>query len=109
MTNEQKYKTAEERQEAFSRFCDQYKSRNVCHACPCWQVGKKWHINCRFLWLDLEAEKEKPLPCPFCGGEAEVPISMSKAEYVRCKKCRALSMPCNTKAEAIAAWNRRVK
>lgn len=106
MTNEQKFKTPEERNEAFHRFCANV---NDCSICP---LGKTPGLRCPFAWLALEA-KEELLPCPFCGGDAEVvvtnPISISKCAYVRCKECRVLSMPCDTKDEAIATWNRRVK
>lgn len=50
-------------------------------------------------------------PCPFCGGEA-------KAAYGRCdynvwqvcclnNACQAMAGWCDTKDDAIAAWNRR--
>ena len=104
MTNEEKHKTPEERNEAFSRFC---RGANGCSTCP---LGSTLPTRCHFSWLALEAEEKKPLPCPFCGGEAEVVTpSISQVAYVRCKECRVLSMLCNTKAEAIAAWNRRTK
>ena len=46
-------------------------------------------------------------PCPFCGGEA-VTHTLYVGCIVECLEC-AISTACeNTKAEAIAAWNRRV-
>lgn len=104
MTNEEKYKTPEGRNKAFRRFCDNH----ICNdECPC----HKGNAHCNFLWLALEAEEEKLLSCPFCGGEAEVVRGhpMSNGSWVRCKKCNVLSMLYYTKAEAIAAWNRRAK
>jgi len=46
------------------------------------------------------------LPCPFCGGEAEL-TEENNIGFIRCKKC-----PCGTKLDTdtsslIAAWNRR--
>ena len=62
MTNEEKYKTAEERVKAFSMFCE---NQGKCASCPAFgRIG-----NCHFNWIALEAEEEKPMPCPFCGGE----------------------------------------
>ena len=106
MLNQERYKTPEERAEAFRKFCNS----KQCNECECAKDGKKFVALCEFRWLALEAEEEL-LPCPFCGGDAVVVVThpISQGAYVRCKECRVLSMPCNTKAEAIAAWNRRVK
>lgn len=58
------------------------------------------------------------LPCPFCGGEAELkhrPISGSddKGWFVRCRCSARIGLKVNgigmTKAEAIAAWNTRME
>ena len=56
----------------------------------------------------MNTEQElRPLPCPFCGGDA---IVVGHGPYrVACMKCTA-SLPhlyVVTEAEAIAAWNRR--
>lgn len=103
MTNEQKFKTPEERNKAFHRYC---KSVNDCSACP---LGRMPMLRCTFAWLALEAEEDKPLPCPFCGSEAQVVIIAPTGVYVRCKECGAFVATFNTKADAIAAWNRRAK
>lgn len=45
------------------------------------------------------------LPCPFCGGEAEITVGEQggqPTEYVECLGCEALG-------ESGAAWNRRVR
>ena len=47
--------------------------------------------------------------CPFCGGEAEMFFDVPYASYVECLKCGSRTKICYTKAEAIAAWNRRVE
>ena len=104
MTNEEKYKTPQERDRAFVRFC----TERGCKECQCRRGG----ANCHYVWLALEAEEEKPLPCPFCGGEAEIDSAIHFGSYyyfVKCKICHMSSMSCLIKDEAIAAWNRRVK
>lgn len=65
--------------------------------------------------LDVFSKKLKP--CPFCGGEAELLTMRYKDVEVYGVFCRAdLDQECQhghfidnygTKAEAIAAWNRR--
>lgn len=107
MRNEEKYKTAEERGEAFELFCDSMHKKHISGPCPsCPAFGGP----CAFNWLALECEDEKPLPCPFCGGNASVIEVMNyTAVAVRCDSCHATSGNYDTKAEAIAAWNRRVK
>ena len=61
---------------------------------------------------------KKLLPCPFCGGEAEIKNLEGEVVYVRYKDCmctgKAFGEYCfeDEKAEAvskaIAVWNRRV-
>lgn len=106
MTNGEKFKTADERQKAFSKFC----SNGLCAECHIWRKFKKI-TNCKFIWLELEY-KEELKPCPFCGGEA----TTYKAEgwhYVSCVNddCIAsVSMQSfSSEEEAIDAWNRRAK
>lgn len=52
MTNAEKYKTAKERCEAFSKFC----GINSCTKCP---LNNRKEDGCCFLWLELEAEEEQ--------------------------------------------------
>lgn len=106
MTNEEKFKTVEERSEAFQCFC---RSAGGCVSCAISNALPGFR--CLFEWLALEAE-EKPLPCPFCGGDAKsefMPLLENSYYYVRCKICRSSTRSCKTKDEAIAAWNRREK
>jgi Lar family restriction alleviation protein len=51
----------------------------------------------------------KLLPCPFCvdGGQPAV-VGPRGNTYVECYQCGATSAIYDTKAEAVAAWNRRV-
>lgn len=61
MRNCDKFKTAEERANAFDCYCEETKCKNQCDdALSCRE--------CQFAWLDRKAEEEKPLPCPLCGG-----------------------------------------
>jgi Lar family restriction alleviation protein len=109
MTNEEKYKTPEERLAAFMGYCDRHREKfNGCTIgnCPLRTTSTR---ACPFFWLTLEAEEEKPLACPFCGSEAQVVIVAPKGAYVHCKECGAFVAASSTKAEAIAAWNRRAK
>lgn len=106
MTNEEKYKTAKERGDAFLKFCNSHS----CGDCAIHKMNEP-KDPCAFIWLALEAE-EKPLPCPFCGGETEVDSAIHYGSYyyfVQCKICHMSSISCLMKDEAIAAWNRRVK
>lgn len=55
-----------------------------------------------------EEKQAELLPCPFCGGEAEINILLGNY-CVTCSKCSGSIFPHSgmTKAEAIAAWNTR--
>lgn len=101
MTNAEKYKTAKERLKALDKWCDsgvRQGSYGKCLASGC--------IACALKWLELEAEEEKPLPCPFCGGEVDV-ISTSEINIVSCAKgCGYYSKSSESKESAIAAHNR---
>ena len=52
ITNEEKYKTTEERTKAQREFCHSHN----CRYCP---ANKDKHIPCTFAWLALEVEEEK--------------------------------------------------
>lgn len=103
MTNEEKYKTAEERHEAFAKFCI---AKGDCDKCPAHGIADG---NCRFRWLALEAEEEKPMPCPFCGNFIVVEERDRFRMYnATCNNytCRYQAPMCNSKAAAIATHNR---
>lgn len=100
MTNAEKYKTTEERFKALNKWCDsgvkQGSSKCLSNGC----------IKCTLKWLELEAEEEEPLPCPFCGGGVDV-ISTSDINLVSCAKgCGYYSKGCESTESAIAAHNR---
>lgn len=105
MTNAEKYKTAEERMKAYASFC---KNHRNCENYPA--HTESVYPLCAFRWLELDAEKEEPLPCPCCGGKAYVyTYPLYNVQTVKCGKCGASSGNYDTETEAIAAWNRRVK
>ena len=104
MTNEQKYKTAKERNDAFSEWCF---SRD-CKTCEL-----KSHNNfdggaeCRFYWLDLEADEEKPEPCFFCGNKyLAITKDGNNLWSVSCTACLYESRHHADRDTAIAAHNR---
>lgn len=55
MTNAEKYKTAKERENAFSGFCI---GHGRCSRCPLGQPIVTFD-SCPFRWLELEADKEE--------------------------------------------------
>ena len=94
MTNEQKYKTAEERVKAFLSHREASSIANV--------IANEFAH-----WLALEAEEEpEPNPCPFCGGMTEV-IKDEQGYYgVSCIYCDYTSERYRQSIYAIAAHNR---
>lgn len=109
MTNEEKYKTPEERAAAFRGYCDRHMGKfNGCTTgnCPLRTTSLR---ACQFAWLSLEAEEEKPLACPFCGDSCAPECVSCRLHYVHCRRCGATTKTFDTKAEAIAAWNRRAE
>lgn len=104
MTNAEKYKTTEERFKALNKWCDsgvkQGSSKCLSNGC----------IKCTLKWLELEAEEEEPLPCPFCGFRCFAAKSIcGKTWRVFCEQnisCAYSSGAYATKDDAIAAHNR---
>lgn len=62
MTNGEKFKTADERQSNFNKFCKQYER---CHQCLLSHPGLLSHPArsgiCRFKWLDLEYKEPREM------------------------------------------------
>lgn len=61
-------------------------------------------------------EREELKPCPFCGGKAEMRITVKnrieerkrgKAHLVMCKVCRASSRAEFDENKSVEKWNRR--
>lgn len=100
MTNQEKYKTAQERERAFWQFCKIISCKN----CPLIDIHKT-AFDCILYWLEMEAEEEL-LSCPFCGGKSTLYEIAGVKPHVQCNACR-VSMYGDTRIEAIAAWNRR--
>lgn len=100
MKNKEKYKTVEERSEAFEKLCRNYASCECCKA--------KGHGNCSFYWLELEANKKDPEPCLFCGGKMKIlsyPV-VGDRYYLMCEECLCRTKAYPTVEEAVAAHNR---
>ena len=108
MTNEQKYKTPEERNHAFNEWC----LNRDCESCKLRSHNSFGGVGCRFYWLALEAEEEKPEPCPFCYGETHINLGHLKDGvvhyWVDCisPECMYRSAHYTDKDAAIAAHNR---
>ena len=108
MTNQEKYKTAEERIKAFDDFCKGQGDR--CNHCEI--ARKRLSISrrseCVVYWLAIEAE-EKPGPCPFCESSctAHKGVDMVRP-HVSCDNewCGYRSTEKPTIEDAIAAHNR---
>lgn len=105
MTNEEKYKTAEERIRAFHEWCDERICKdcvisNVCGGIDARSIG----IHVMAHWLALEAEEEQPEPCPFCGAKCEAIGAIN--HRVKCSECNYESTMDSDKEKVIAAHNR---
>lgn len=101
MKNEQKYNTAEERVKAFEDWCIDIRVGGECHACKLSKIASHWV--CFAHWLSLEAENEKPEPCPFCGGMC---VAYDKVVVCQNVKCDYRSGSYDNRYAAIAAHNR---
>jgi len=112
MTNGEKYKTAQERAEAYEKFCSVIKHPFDSTGCDGCELHRA--IRCEFFWLDLEAEEEKPLPCYECGKERIIVTCKNGTQigfawHIECNYCAHTSGWYKTKKDAIAAHNRVAK
>lgn len=99
MTNAEKFKTAKERCREFEKFC----GNKRCESCVL-KYGLGYR--CILAWLDMEADMEKILPCPCCGGECVV-SSHSEGYNVNCSSRYCyIGKTFESRDEAIAAHNR---
>lgn len=97
-TNQELYKTANSRREAFIKFCRAHE----CAKCPALMKG---YNECRFKWLELPADVQLK-PCPFCGGEAVLDVYKGTG-LVSCKSCTLVTQTGDDVLSAVEAWNRR--
>ena len=91
MTNEEKYKTVEERVKAFL-------AKREMSSIATLIANEFAH------WLALEVEEERPEPCPFCGANCEVIGAIN--HRVKCSGCNYESIMYIDKEKVIAAHNR---
>lgn len=95
MTNAEKYGTPEARYGAFREYVSGTK-----YADPLYCAKDA------FEWLDEEAPPDRPLPCPFCGGECGTATGPGGGAYaVACRCGYSTGWRCN-EADAVADHNR---
>jgi Lar family restriction alleviation protein len=109
MTNGEKFKTPDERANAFTHFCSS--KLTGCNECELNRY--KLLIECNYAWLDLEYKEEVELkPCPFCGGTPvmadNIETMRSLSYFVRCA-CGARFASALSVSAAAEMWNRRAK
>ena len=91
MTNEQKFTNAEERNAAYRAYITDF-TKPI--------IGQ-------FEWLALEAEEEKPEPCPFCGNKyLAITKDGNNLWSASCTACLYESRHHADRDTAIAAHNR---
>lgn len=98
MKNFEKYKTVNERTAACSAFLVKHN-----------EYADIPYIEVAMRWLELEAEKEEPLPCPFCGSNAILFHALDGRHAVNCTniwRCKYMSGEYASDEEAVAAHNR---
>lgn len=102
-TNEQKYKTAEERNDAFNEWC----FNRDCESCELKAHKFDGGAGCRFYWLALEAEEKKIEPCFYCGNK-HIAITKNGNNHwsVSCRDCLYESLHHMNRDTAISAHNR---
>lgn len=96
ITNEMRYKTAEERVKAFDAWC---RKEEQCKKCG---LDSRACAYCFNRWLAFEAEEEKPENCPFCGGKVIIDSGMLRCDTPCCGYRLILKHDPN---ETIAAHN----
>lgn len=106
-TNGEKFKTPEERANAFINFCGSKITR--CNEC---ELNRYKSVECKFAWLNLEYKEVELKPCPFCGSTPIMANNMesmrSLSYYVKCV-CGARFASALSASAAAEMWNRRVK
>lgn len=75
MTNGDKYRTSDDRFNAFDEHCKNCGGHNC---------SISMYVHCVLNWLDLPATCEKTLPCPFCGGKCSCAFEYNGRYRVKC-------------------------
>lgn len=96
ITNEQKYKTIDERVSAFHEWCN----KQMCN-----HRDKCTSARCAYNWLALQAEEEKPEQCFYCGGKVHLDDNGPMLFYIQCN-CGYRSRDFTRRDIAIAEHNR---
>ena len=106
MLNQDKYKTAEERNDAFNEWC----FNRDCETCKLKAHNFDGGAWCRFYWLALEAEEEKIEPCPFCWNRhLAITKDGNNLFSVSCTACLYESLHHMNRDNAISAHNRMAR
>ena len=89
-------------------------SNSATHKDGCWTSRDDTKIPGGLYRAELTLIEPEPLPCPFCGGEAELicdsPHSRQETYQVRCTDCKIARTAYRIlKADAVADWNRRAE
>ena len=109
MTNEQKFKTPEERQKAFQKFCICEDNGGYCDRCKYWKEGGDRRTNkCIFLWL-ADEYKEPDLPFKvqprFGGGDIVVETVKGSKVFDEMRELTARQV-CDSINAAALAWHK---
>ena len=108
-TNEERFRTPEERVKAFREFLRKRCGRGICEKeCEVRDLCASLGYDGKFAgWLTLEAEAEKPDPCPFCGNKyLAITKDGNNLWSVSCTACLYESRHHENRDTAISAHNR---
>ena len=105
-TNEERFRTPEERNAAFKEWC----FSRLCESCKLKAHNFDGGAGCRFYWLALEAEEEKPEPCFYCGNKyLAITKDGNNLWSVSCTACLYESRHHENRDTVIAEHNRMAR